>query len=220
MAEFCTTHREEELQTYLDNAWAVHDAPQRALASAGGRVGKLRDAAAAGACTCGGVWTAGVTFVLQYQGDDAPRFCHDVLRALTLGAARGVNMAVVGPPGCGKSTVFEDLNLIFNTSGKPVRDSCFPLSGILGTDVLLLQEFSWSAKICAFEELLQMLAGERLAVRVPCARPVQHRITASMFYTAWAPLGVTGMDASRPYNLNTAVAERFTTRTWARPHPP
>ena len=124
------------------------------------------------------------------------------------------------PPGCGKSTVFEDLNLIFNTSGKPARDSSFPLSGILGTDVLLLQEFSWSAKICAFEELLQMLAGERLAVRVPCARPVQHRITASMFYTAWAPLGVTGMDASRPYNLNTAVAERFTTRTWARPHPP
>ena len=98
LAEFCTTHREEELQTYLDNAWAVHDAPQRALASAGGRVGKLRDAAAAGACTCGGVWTAGVTFVLQYQGDDAPRFCHDVLRALTLGAARGVNMAALPPP--------------------------------------------------------------------------------------------------------------------------
>ena len=120
LAEFCTTHREEELQTYLDNAWAVHEAPQRALISAGGRVGKLRDVAA-GACTCGGVWASGVTFVLQYQGEDVPRFCHDVLRALTVGAARGVNMAVVDPPGCGKSTVFEALNLIFNTSGKPER---------------------------------------------------------------------------------------------------
>ena len=40
-----------------------------------------------------------------------------------------------------------------------------------------------------------------------------------MFYIAWAPLGVTSMDATRVYNLNTAMAERFTTRTWARPLP-
>ena len=94
-----------------------------------------------------------------------------------------------------------------------------PISGILCADVLQWQEFSWSSKTCAFEDLLQMLVGERLAVRVPCARPVHHRNPAPMFYTAWAPLGMTGADAMRVCNLNMAMAERFTTRTWSRPLP-
>ena len=190
----------EELQQYLDTAWAVIEAPQRAMLAVGDRVGKLRHAAD-WPCTC------------------VPLFCQDFLQALTVGAARGVNLASVGPPGCGKSTVFEALDLVYSTSAKPERENTFPLSGILGAEVLLWQEFSWSSKMCAFEDLLQMLAGEKLAIRVPCARPVQHRNLAPMFYTAWAPLGMTSENHDRMVNLNGAMSERFTTRSWTRPLP-
>ena len=218
LAEFCTTHGDEELQQYLDNAWAVHEAPQRAMLAACDRVAKLRHAATQ-ACSCGGVWAPGVRFILAHQREDVPAFCRDVLRALTLGAARGVNMAVVGPPGCGKSTVFEALDIIYKTSAKPERESTFPISGILGAEVLLWQEFAWGPKVCAFEDLLAMLNGEKLAVRVPCARPVQHRNGAPMFYTAWALLTMTCTDRNRMVNMNKAMDERFTIRTWSTPLP-
>ena len=87
-------------------------------------------------------------------------------------------MGVVGPPGCGKSTLFEGLSLIYTAGAKPERENSFPLSSILEVDVLLWQEFSWTQKMCAFEDLLQVTAGEQLAIRVPCAKPVQHRNTA------------------------------------------
>ena len=86
--------------------------------------------------------------------------------------------------------------------------------------MLLWQEFSWEPKICAFEDLLQVMVGEQLAIRVPCARPVQHRNVAPMFYTAWAPLSMWSKDLQRMACLNQAMMERFKTRTWSRPLPP
>ena len=218
LAEFCTTHRDEELQQYLDNAWAVHEAPQRAMVAASDRMGKLHQAATQ-PCTCGGVWAPGVQFILQHHRENIPAFCRDVARALTFGAARGVNMAIVGPPGCGKSTVLEALDLIYVTSAKPQRENSFPFAGILGAEVLLWQEFVWGPKVCAFEDLLQLFCGEKLAIRIPHARPVEHRNGAPMFYTAWAPLHMTCADHNRMLNLNAAMEERFTTRMWTRALP-
>ena len=80
----------------------------------------------------------------------------------------------VAVPGCGKSSLFEALPPIYKTSAKPERESSFPLSSILEAGVLLWQEFSWNDKMCSFEDLLQVAAGEQLAIRAPCARPIQH----------------------------------------------
>jgi hypothetical protein len=218
LAEFCTTHKPEEMQIYIDNAWAVHEAPQRALLAFGDRVGKLR-AAAGAQCVCGGNWPSWISFVLNFQGESKESFCRDILKALTIGAARGLNLAIVGPPGCGKSTVFEALDIVYQTSAKPEQGSSFPLSGILEAEVLLWQEFSWNSRSVAFEDLLQMLVGEKIAVRVPGAKPVQHRNTAPMFYTAWTPLAMHCRDPTQMSNLNAAMAERFKTRHWTRPLP-
>merc|ERR1712012_412895 len=158
LAEFCTVHTGDDLQMYLGGAWAVHDAPQHGLPTNADRLTKLR-AAGAWPCSCDGVWIPGITCVLENNAEDIPRFCTDVLRALRLGACRGVNLAIIGPPGCGKSTVFEGLDLIFRVCGAPERDSSFPLAGLLDAEVLLWQEFTWEAKLCAFEDLLSLTAG-------------------------------------------------------------
>ena len=218
VAEFCTVHTDEELQRYLDGAWAVHDAPQHGLPTSADRVGKLH-AAGAWPCTCGGIWVPGITFVLQNNAEDIPQFCSDVLRALALGACRGANLAIIGPPGCGKITVFEGLDLVFAVCGKPERDNTFPLAGILDAEVLLWQEFTWDPKLCAFEDLLSLTAGERFGIREAHKKPRQFRNTSPMFYTAWAPLQYRGRAADQVQVYNDAMAERFTTRRWTRPLP-
>ena len=85
--------------------------------------------------------------------------------------------------------------------------------------VLLWQEFSWDDKMCSFEDLLQVAAGEQLSIRVPCARPIQHRNKAPMFYTAWEQISISCRDVGKADTLNRAMAERFKTCTWTTPLP-
>ena len=215
LAEFCTVHTAEEVQRFLDQAWAVREAPQRALAAQATRVERLQAAAGRMPCVCGGIWAPGASRVLSLNGEDPRLFGHDVCLALSQGAKRGVNMAVIGRPGCGKSMMFEWMDQLFCVSGKPERDSSFPLSGILNADVLLWQEFTYNKETLAFEDLLSVLVGELTAVRVPGAPPVQHRNKAPMFYTARAGIAYRSGDPEEVGDYNLAVAERFNTRRWS-----
>ena len=219
LAEFCTVAG-VGLQEKLDAAWAVHDAPRALVAAAADRVGKLRQVAEESPCSCSGAWIPGALFVLQNNGECPRMFCHDIYRALALGAKRGVNMAIIGGPGMGKSTVLEPLDDIFVTSAKPQRDSSFPLEGILGAEVLLWQEFTYSKRTLAWEDLLALLVGEKLAVRCCGTKPVQHRNAAPMFYTARQHLCYHSMDPHEMMDYNQAMLERFTTRRWTVPLPP
>ena len=219
LAEFCTTHRPEDVQQYLSSAWSVHEAPQRALESDPDRIAKLRRAAET-ACVCGGFWVPGITYVLQNNHEDGGQFCSDVLRALTLGARRGVNMAISGPPGCGKSTVFEAMDLIFRVCAKPPgSDGKFALAGVIGAEVLLWQEFVWEPQMRAFEDLLALMASERVGIRRPRQEPEQYKNRAPMFYTAWQPLTYSGREPQKMIVYNQAMGERFKTRRWTVPLP-
>ena len=73
--------------------------------------------------------------------------------------------------------------------------------------------------MCAFEDLLGMLNGEQLGIRVPKKKPVQHRNKAPMFYTAWEPLRMCCANPAKMVILNEAMEERFKTRTWTNPLP-
>jgi hypothetical protein len=215
-AEFCTSHREEDLQMYLDNAWKVHEPQaQQVLVD---RVQRLREATAK-PCECHGTWEGGIRFILHHHQEPVQEFCRDVLRALSQGAARGLNLAIVGVPGCGKSTVFESLGKIFKVSAKPETGSTFALSGIQGADVLLWQEFAWDPKGCAFEDLLAVLCGEHIGLRMPGKPSVVFKNNAPMFYTSWQPLSMKCADGMRMANLNAGMAERFKTRYWMRALP-
>jgi hypothetical protein len=220
LAEFCTCHREQELQEYLDNAWSIHEAPQRAAAENLDRLGKLQQAST-GPCECRGVLEGSLRFILHHHQEDVTTFCSDVLHLLRVGAARGANLAIVGVPGCGKSTMFESLGKIFELCAKPEIGSTFVLAEVLDAqpDVLLWQEFTWDPKGCSFEDLLAVLAGEKVGIRRPGQASKTCRISAPMIYTSWQPLTMICKDPARMFALNTAMAERFKTRVWCRPLP-
>ena len=88
----------------------------------------------------------------------------------------------------------------------------------MDSEVLLWQEFSWDSKMCSFEDLLSLMAGEKFGIRIPREKPQQVRNTSPMFYTAWAPLTCAG-NSAQAVTYTQAMAERFKTRAWTRPLP-
>ena len=149
LAEFCTTHGTARLQEHLNAAWAVIDAPG-AMVAAPTLLAKLRECASSRGCVCGGTWKAGASFVLENNGEDVPRFGRDICRALALGAKRGVNIAVVGVPGSGKSTILQPLEAIFSTLPPPQEGSSFPLSALPDAAILLWQDFEFQPTFASF----------------------------------------------------------------------
>ena len=219
LAKFCTSVGVDKLGEIIRSATAVVEAPAALALRASSRMDRLRKAGSDGACSCEGQWIPGATRVLQNNGEDVKQFCGDVLRALDLGPCRGVNMALVGVPGCGKSMLFEPFDQIFTVMGKPSSKNNFPLSPVLDADVLLWQEYKHKDDIVLFEDLLAILVHERIEIPVPYKGNISHRNTAPMFFTSNSPLRVVREDASVTEYLNDAMRERFCSRWWGTPLP-
>ena len=159
------------------------------------------------------------TRLLNHLKEDISKFCQDVCAALEMGATRGTNMAIVGVPGCGKSMLFEPLDEIFVVMGKPEAKNSFVFAGLLDAQVLLWHEYKHKDSIVLFEDLLAVLVGERLDVRIPHKKAQSHRNNAPMFYTSNSMMAVVREDRAKMELLNTAMAERFCTRVRTQPIP-
>ena len=114
---------------------------------------------------------------------------------------------------------FEPFDGIFTVMGKPEAKSSFPLASALGAHVLVWQDWKHNDGTILFEDVLSMLVGERIEVRVPHQRNVSFRNTSPLFYTANSPLYVLRRDPAEMMRLNAAMAERLVTRVWTRPLP-
>ena len=120
-------------------------------------------------------------------------------------------MACIGRGGCGKSTLLEPLECIYNCAPKPQRGSTFPLTAVVGADVLLWQDYCHSENTVAFSDLLGMLTGESIGIRVPQKANVKHRNTAPLFYSGRCEIQCSLRDASEAVRNNEMMSERFTT---------
>ena len=222
LAEFCTTHGTTRLQEHLNAAWAVLDAPG-AMVAAPTRLAKLRVCAESRDCICEGKWKAGAALILENNGEDIGRFGRDICRALAVGAKRGVNIAVVGVPGSGKSTILQPLESIFCTLPPPQEGSSFPLSGLPDAEILLWQDFEFHPNTMSFMDLLRLLVGERIGIRIPGQKNVSFNNRAPLFYSALeviAPPAHPARRASAEHQRKVqAMGERFVIRHWSVPLP-
>ena len=221
LAHFCTSHGATRLQDHLNAAWAIIDAP-KALSSRPTLLAKLHECATSRRCDCGGVWKAGAAFVLQNNSEDPLRFGRDICRALALGAKRGVNMALVGEPGSGKSMILQPLESIFQTMPPPEDGSTFPMCGLIDAEIILFQDFEYDPKTVNFQDLLRLLVGERMGVRVPGQKNVFCNNRAPMFYSALEKIAPKDIKCSEQTLQRKTVAmdEHFTIRTWDHRLPP
>jgi len=219
LAEFCTTVGNDKLTHMVQGAVSVLEAPKSLALKGSSRMELLRWAAREHPCTCNGIWAPGAHRVLENNGENVRSFCLDVCRAIELGAKRGCNMAIIGEPGCAKSMVFEPFDDIFPVMGKPDSKSSFPLTGVLDSKVLVWQDWKHSDSIVQFEDLLSLLVGERIEIRVPNQKNVSFRNESPLFFTSNSPLYVVRPDPQAMQRLNSAMSERFCTRVWQVPFP-
>lgn len=219
LAELCTAVGDAKLGLLVQGAASVLAAPEKLRLKESSRMELLRRAATEKQCQCDGVWIPGVLWILGIQHENVRSFCQDVCRALEVGSGRGTNVAVIGEPGCGKSTPFEPFDSIFPVMGKPQFKSSFPLASALDARVLLWQDYKHSDATILFEDLLSFLVGEQLSVRVPCQTNVDFRNSSPLFFTSNSELGVVREDPAAMRRLCQAAAERFCTRRWQNPLP-
>ena len=209
LAEFAT-QQGKKLQILLDNAWAVLEAPQRALESGLSLLDKLRRAAATMPCSCEGRWPQGAARVLENAGLASSAVCGAVVKALQMGAVRGMNIAFVGKGGAGKSMLLEPFVQIFAVAGKPQKGSSFPLAGLLTADVILWQDYKHHEPTLSFTDLLSLVVGESVDVRIPGEVGVPFRNKAPMFYSGRGPIAFTTQDQGEKDDYNEMMGERFT----------
>ena len=221
LAEYCT-RQGYKLDEVVRGARAVMDAPAKLEASKMTLLDKLIKAARDLPCECQGRWEAGATRVLQHNNIPVPVFCRAVRSALRVGAKRGANVACVGPAGCGKSTLLESLEKIFTCAGKPEQGSTFPLSSIVGCEVILWQDYEHDEKTIRFTDLLCLFVGESVGVRIPGSKNGKYRNRAPTFYSGRKPMR---LRPSRVHDFDTAeeysgmMDERFTFFYFTQPLP-
>ena len=104
-------------------------------------------------------------------------------------------------------------------AAKPQKNSSPPLARVIGAHIMPWQDYNHDDKSLAFEDLLGMLVGETLAIRVPNKPNLEHCNTAPIFFTSNSPLFVVRQDPQAMQYLNAAMNDRFCTRCWGIPLP-
>ena len=92
------------------------------------------------------------------------------------------------------------------------------MSGLIDAEVILWQDFEYDSKTLNFSDLLRLLVGERIGIRIPGQKNVSCNNAAPLFYSALEKIAP-GRSASSFLRKATAMDERFTIRQWNRPLP-
>jgi len=221
LADYCS-RQGDKLEGVVANAWKVLNAPARVQMGSVSLVEKLGKASENLPCTCGGRWAPGAVKILERNQISVKGFSMTVLRALRMGAVRGANVACVGEGGCGKSSLLEPFEHIFDCAGKPERGSTFPLASCADHEVLLWQDYEHDEATVRFSDLLSFFLGESVGVRRPGALNTKLRNRAPCFYSGRSHMKLLpSLRHSRPEceEYNEMMAERFATFRFFAPIP-
>jgi hypothetical protein len=218
LAEYCT-RQGHKLKSLLANAWAVVDAPARMALQSMTLLDKLKNAASLAECVCAGTWAPGAISILERNGIAADLFASAVRRALELGARRMVNIACVGEGGCGKSSLIEVLEHIFNAMPKPQRGSTFAFADLAEYDILLWQDYEHHEETVCFTDVLSVFVGESFGVRSAGVKNEKVRNKAPVFYSGRTQIQSRHRDAEARAQFNGMMDERFTLFRFTVPIP-
>ena len=99
------------------------------------------------------------------------------------------------------------------------RGSTFPLTNVMGADVLLWQDYSHDEGTVAFSDLLGMLTGESIGIRIPGRVNAKFRNKAPLFYSGRAEIQCYLRDPNATVTFNEMMSERFTLFQFVEPLP-
>ena len=131
-------------------------------------------------------WIPAAERLLEIQGVDSLTFRGHVIAALRHGRLKDTNVLIHGVPDAGKSFAFRPLGLIFETFITRGQNESFPLQGIHGSEICLLQDVRFESFGLPWDDWLRWGDGESMMVRLP-----RNAFDESKEYVGTAPLFAT-----------------------------
>ena len=219
-----------DLEARLKFAWQMHDAP---AASARAKITAWDAVVAAAAdadCTCKGQWIPLTEQLLQHHCRNYPSTVpaaekpesgevrKAIVLALQKGAYKHTNVFLYGPNTTGKTHVLKPLAEIFKGTAflRPVGRGSFPLQGIFGKKVCILQDVRVNTFKLGFDSLLVWFEGEPLTVPMPrnlYKEDREYSEQAPIFISSGSKFQIPGKEAQElsldPYEQNEMMDARF-----------
>ncbi|KAK3753753.1 hypothetical protein QZH41_005244 [Actinostola sp. cb2023] len=124
---------------------------------------QLNDPCAEG---CNKSWQECALQLLDRNGIEASTYFNAMYQALKLGRGKYRNIYIYGPANSGKTFMLAPLKSIYIAFVNPATGS-FAWVGAEQAEVILLNDFRWSASIIAWSDFLQMLEGDTMHLAAP-----------------------------------------------------
>ena len=164
---------------FVDWVWELEDGPAMEI----DRMQKLQEHATSTPCVCNGAWRPAAQWLLQYQVLDSILFRQAILKALTLGRRKRVNVLIHGEPDAGKSFLLRPLIQMYKTFIRRGQHENYPLQGLLGAEICVLQDVRYETFGLPWDDWLAWGDNEELTIKLP-----RTHFKSSLAYKGTAPL--------------------------------
>ena len=115
---------------------------------------------------CDGKWKSLASETLERNNYSTKAFGDAIIHALDMGRGKGRNILLIGPANCGKTFLVKPLCLIFNAFENPASGT-FAWVGVEQAEIIFLNDFRWSERVMAWQDMLRLLEGDKIHVPTP-----------------------------------------------------
>ena len=167
LTEFVLNRGVKKVNELIETTWEMHGAKEKMVRRNKTRMEIIRGFQGK-ACVpdCNGKWLNAAIEVLTNNDIQIEEFRAAVTNLLEKGRGKYRNLMIVGPANCGKTFILQPLNLMYNCFVNPASTT-FAWDGAETAEVIILNDFRWSAHIVPWHDMLQMLEGQPVHLSAP-----------------------------------------------------
>ena len=160
---YLAIHTKIKIEEMIQRVWSTMQAPEKLSAVDLPRIAVVTNAKS-GDCVanCEGNWRRmAEEIVSQNPLVDGKRLKQQMLANIDMGRCKGSTLFFVGPQDAGKSFLLLPIEVMFKTFSNPTRGT-YNWVGVEDAECIFLNDFRWDKNLIAWDDLLRLLAGERL----------------------------------------------------------
>jgi hypothetical protein len=101
---------------------------------------------------------------------------------------------IVGPANCGKTFLLQPLTNIYKAFSNPATGS-FAWVGVEESEIIFLNDFRWTEKVITWQDLLQLLEGDKVHIPAP-----KSYYSKDIVFDSDSPVFATSINKLRSYS--------------------
>ena len=132
------------------------------------RIDVIREIVEQGDCIepCAGMWYNSALEVLRNNKVNLYLFAAAMRQALQKGRQKKTNALIIGPTNCGKSFLFNPLEIVYKAFVNPANNK-YCWIGLDECEIAYLNDFRWSTDMISWSDLINLLEGQTVNLPRP-----------------------------------------------------